>query len=162
MLEPDFILNLILTYRYFILFPLACIEGPILALVVGFLVKLGYFNIIPAFLLMFFGDLIPDIIYYFIGRFSNRRKFSEKQPSRFKFVNEQFSAIEKLWHHHSWKTMFLSKIAYGLSTPLLICAGFVKMPFKKSSISALVLFFKKASTSSPTLFILCTSILVHN
>ena len=125
------VISLILTYRYLILFPLACIEGPILALVVGFLVHLGYFDVIPAFLLMCAGDFFPDITYYYIGYFGHKKNFLEKYGSKSRFVYNNFPTIEKLWHEHTFKTMFLSKLAYGLSTILLITAGLSKMTFKK-------------------------------
>ena len=118
-------LVLLLTkYGYFILFPLAAIEGPIVSLVVGFLIYLGYFQFLPAYALLLLGDLIPDTVYYYIGRFGNKRKIMEKYGSR-------LNLIEKLWREHGKKTMFLSKLAYGLSIPFLISAGLVKMPFRK-------------------------------
>ena len=118
-------LVLLLTkYGYFILFPLAAIEGPIVSLVVGFLIYLGYFQFLPAYALLLLGDLIPDTVYYYIGRFGNKRKIMEKYGSR-------LNLIEKLWREHGKKTMFLSKLAYSLSIPFLISAGLVKMPFRK-------------------------------
>ena len=132
------IISLILTYRYFILFPLACFEGPILALVVGFLIHLGYFSVIPAFLLMCAGDFLPDIFYYYIGHFGNQKNFLEKYGARFKIIKNNFPTIQKLWFDHSYKMMFFSKLAYGLSTPLLISAGLAKMPFRKFVYQALL------------------------
>ncbi|MDP2945841.1 MAG: hypothetical protein Q8N61_00080 [bacterium] len=118
-------LVLLLTkYGYFILFPLAAIEGPIVSLVVGFLIYLGYLKFLPAYAILLLGDLIPDTVYYYIGRFGSERKMIEKYGSR-------LNLIEKLWREHGKKTMFLSKLAYGLSIPFLLSAGLVKMPFKK-------------------------------
>jgi membrane protein DedA with SNARE-associated domain len=125
------IINLILTYRYVILFPLACIEGPLLALVVGFLIHGGYFSILPAYLLMCSGDFFPDIFYYYLGRFGKQKNLLEKYGSKSQFVTNNFPFIEKMWHEHGFKTMFLSKLAYGLSTPLLISSGLTKMSLKR-------------------------------
>ena len=115
---------LLTKYGYFILFPLAAIEGPIVSLVVGFFVRLGYFAFLPAYGILILGDLIPDTIYYYIGRFGNKRKIMEKYGSR-------LNLVEKLWREHGKKTMFLSKLAYGLSTAFLISAGLVNMPLKR-------------------------------
>lgn len=120
----EYLVLLIAKYGYFILFPLAALEGPIISLVVGFLIYLGYLKFIPAFIVLLLGDLIPDIIYYYIGRFGNRKKLIEKYGSRLSF-------LEKLWQEHGRKTMFFSKLAYGLSTPFLVSAGLVNMPLKK-------------------------------
>ncbi|MDP2638745.1 MAG: hypothetical protein Q8P06_01085 [Candidatus Azambacteria bacterium] len=118
-------LILLLTkYGYFILFPLAAFEGPMVSLVVGFLVYLGYLQFFPAYAILLLGDIIPDTIYYYIGRFGSERKIMEKYGPR-------LNIIKKLWHEHGKKTMFLSKLAYTLSVPFLISAGLVKMPFKK-------------------------------
>lgn len=125
------ILSLLLTYRYFVLFPLACFEGPVVALVAGFLVHLGYFDILPAFLIMCAGDFVSDVLYYYIGRFGSQKKYLEKYSQRYKFIGDNFPALEKLWHVHSIKTMFISKLAYGLSAPLLISAGLAKMAARK-------------------------------
>jgi len=74
MFQTSIIFNFLLQYRYLALFPLACIEGPILALVVGFMVHLGYFSFIPAYFIMVLGDFVPDSVYYFIGRFGDKEK----------------------------------------------------------------------------------------
>ncbi len=118
-------LILLLTkYGYFILFPLAAFEGPIISLAVGFLIYLGYFKFLTAYAILLLGDLIPDTIYYYIGRFGSKRKIMEKYGSR-------LNIIEKLWLEHGKKTMFFSKLAYTLSVPFLISAGLVKMPYRK-------------------------------
>ncbi|MFH1990286.1 MAG: VTT domain-containing protein [Patescibacteria group bacterium] len=115
---------LLTKYGYFILFPLAAFEGPIISLIAGFLVHLGYFSFLPVLIILVLGDVIPDVIYYYIGRFGSKRKIIEKYGSH-------LNLLEKLWREHGKKTMFFSKIAYGLSTPLLISAGLVKMPIRR-------------------------------
>lgn len=131
MLQPQAIIDLLITYRYFMLFPLALLEGPLASLVVGFLIYLGYFNPILAYSFLILGDIIPDVIYYYIGRFGNKKELIHKYSARFKIISQNFAFIERIWHTHGRKTMFLSKLAYGLSTPLLVSAGLVNMPFKK-------------------------------
>lgn len=125
------LISLILTYRYVILFPLACLEGPLLALVVGFLIHGGYFAILPAFLLMCAGDFFPDIFYYYLGHFGKSKNILERYGSKSQFVTKNFPIIEKLWHEHGFKMMFLSKLAYGISTPLLISAGLTRMTLRR-------------------------------
>jgi membrane protein DedA with SNARE-associated domain len=133
-------------YRYLVLFPLAAFEGPIISVMVGFLIFLGQFEVIPAFILLIFADVIPDVVYYYIGRFGKRRNLVEKYGSRWKVVSENLKLVEKLWNDHGFKTMFLSKLAYGLSTPFLISAGLIHMPLKRFiSLTLPITFFQAAA-----------------
>ncbi|OGF26937.1 hypothetical protein A2242_02885 [Candidatus Falkowbacteria bacterium RIFOXYA2_FULL_47_9] len=127
----DQFVSLITQYGYLILFPLAAIEGPVIALVAGFIVSLGYLQAVPVYVILIFGDIIPDIAYYYVGRFGNRRKLGEKYGARFGVLARNFKLIEKLWRDHGKKTMFFSKLAYGLSTPFLVSAGLVNMPLRR-------------------------------
>jgi membrane protein DedA with SNARE-associated domain len=129
--NPSGILELLIHYRYYLLFPLACIEGPFISLAVGFLIYLGYFSFFPAYGLLILGDIVPDTFYYYLGRFGSRKRFVERYSERFGFVANNFTYIEKLWEHHPRKTMFFGKLAYGLSIPFLISAGLVRMSLKK-------------------------------
>lgn len=124
-------LNLLITYRYIILVPISFFEGPMISVAVGFLIHLGYFALAPSYLLLLLGDIIPDTLYYYVGRYGHKKSWLQKFRSRSAFVDNNLPILEKLWHHHSFKTVFLSKLAYGLSTPLLISAGLVKTPAKK-------------------------------
>lgn len=125
------IIQLLIHYRYLILFPLAAFEGPIVAFVVGILVAAGYFNPFVAYVILLFGDIIPDSIYYFIGRHGERKTFVSRYGAKVGITEERFGVIKKLWHQHGFKTMFVSKLAYGLSTPFLVAAGFAGIPAKK-------------------------------
>lgn len=118
-------------YRYAALFPLSALEGPIISLLVGFLVHLGYLSFLPAYAILILGDVIPDSVYYYIGRLGDHKKITEKYGPKLKGVAASFEIIERLWRDHPRKTMFFSKLAYGLSIPFLLSAGLVKMTFAK-------------------------------
>lgn len=124
-MHVEAIIQLILHYRYLILFPLACIEGPVVALVVGFLVSLGYFNFFAAYLLLVIGDVLPDMLYYFLGRYGKRRSLVARYGKKVGITHERLATLGRLWGKHPGTTMFTSKLAYGLSTPLLVSAGLV-------------------------------------
>jgi membrane protein DedA with SNARE-associated domain len=124
-------LILLLKYKYLLLFPLAAFEGPIISVLVGFLVYSGVLNFWLAFIILIFGDIIPDTIYYYLGYFSDRSKFFQKHFFNSKFFINNSTLIKKIWTEHAFKTMFFSKLAYGLATPFLISAGIIKIPYKK-------------------------------
>jgi membrane protein DedA with SNARE-associated domain len=122
----DTISHLLLTYRYWILIPLAIIEGPALAIFVGIFVKLGYLSFIPGLIVMIFGDFIPDSLYYYIGRFGQDWKIFKKISKKL----DDESLIINLWRNHAVKTLFMSKLAFGLAPALLATAGVAKVPYK--------------------------------
>lgn len=123
------VIVLLQQYRYFIVFPLACFEGPMIAFVAATLIPLGYFSPLPLFIVLVLADVLPDISYYFFGRWGEKRSLIEKVGSKLKITPERFEVVRNLWHTHPFKTMAVTKFAYGLSTPLLITAGLVHLPF---------------------------------
>jgi len=123
------LVTLVIQYKYLVLLPLAAAQGPIFALVVGFIVFLGYLKFFLSFFVLVLGDAIMDTVYYYIGRFGDKTKILQRFGPRWSLLPKHFTLIEKLWFEHGRKTVFLSKLAWGLSGPFLISAGFVKMPF---------------------------------
>ena len=138
MSQSSSIIKFLMSYRYLALFPLACLEGPIVALAVGFLVHLGYFMFIPAYFVMILGDFVPDSLYYAIGRFGNKEKLVLKYDTKSKLISRNFGYLERVWHKHTLKTMFVSKLAYAFSIPLLVTAGLVRLPYRKFVWQALI------------------------
>lgn len=118
---PNFLL-LLKAYRYVVLFPLAALEGPVVALASGFLISLGIFSVIPTFLIMLLGDVIPDSVYFYLGRVGNKAKLIQKYH-----IN---SGLEHAWSNHPKKMLFFGKLAVGISVPILISAGVSKMSWK--------------------------------
>ena len=123
--------GLITTYKYLFLFPLAVLEGPIVAVFTGFLIKFNQLDLIPTYIVLVLGNVIPDLFYYGVGRWGEKSIYIQKFIKKFSFIKNNFKLIKKLWKEHFKKTVFLSKLAYGLSTPFLISAGLVKVPFPK-------------------------------
>lgn len=128
-MELASIIALLEQYRYFVLFPLACFEGPMLGFITGSLMPLGYFSPLPLFATLMLADLIPDISYYFFGRWGKQKLLVERIGPKLRVTPERFELVRGLWHTHPFKTMMITKFAYGLSTPLLISAGLVQLPF---------------------------------
>ena len=117
-------------YRYFILFPIACFEGPMVGFIAGTLIPLGYFSLLPLIVTLVLADVIPDISYYFFGRWGKEKSLVEKIGPKLRITPEHFEMVRDIWHRHPFKTMAVTKFAYGLSTPLLISAGLVHLPFQ--------------------------------
>ena len=130
-MELAAIIALLEQYRYLVLFPLAAVEGPILGFVSGSLLALGYFSLLPLYATLILADVIPDITYYFIGRFGKKKGLVERVGGKVGVTPERFETLHTLWHTHSVKAMMITKFSYGLSTPLLIIAGLVHLPLRR-------------------------------
>lgn len=118
-------IELILTYKYLILTPLAIIEGPIISVIAGFLTTLNVFNPLFVFLVMVAGDIIGDAIYYYIG-------YSGKNLFKYFKINEKKIEKAKLYFEKNHKKAIAgSKILWGIGTAGLVTAGALHIPYKK-------------------------------
>jgi len=126
----DQILALLLTYKYWVLFPLSVIEGPIMTIIAGFLVSTNVFNPVWAYIIVFFGDFFGDIFFYVIGRWGNKL-FSSKIGLKLGATPEKIALAKERFIKHRIKTIVLSKTLNGIGVAGLIAAGTLKIPFGK-------------------------------
>ena len=122
---------LILAYRYWILLPLSFLEGPIVAFVAGTLAAAGYFNPWALAVFFFARDIIVDGLMYALGRFGRQTRPARWFFAKVGVTEEHLEDVRKLWNEHPGKTMFFSKLSYGLAAGFIIVAGMVEMPLKK-------------------------------
>ncbi len=129
---PASILSWFITYRYGIAFPLAIFEGPIAMVVAGFLVRTGFFDFWPIFLVMMAGDLTGDVMWYFVGLHGGR-PLIEKYGKWINVTEEGVLRAEGFFKEHQTKILFISKLTtgFGFAIATLIAAGAAKVPFKK-------------------------------
>lgn len=122
----------LLTYRYVIAYPLAIVEGPIVMTVSGFLVRLGFFDFWPIYLIMVAGDLTGDVIWYFVGRHGGR-PLIEKYGKYVSVTPENVERAEKFFNKHQGKILFISKLTtgFGFAIATLVAAGAARVSFKK-------------------------------
>jgi membrane protein DedA with SNARE-associated domain len=119
-------------YSYPIAYPLTIIEGPIVMLISGFLIRLGLLDFWPLYPILMAGDLTGDIVWYSIGR-HGARKVIDRWGKFFNLTQENVERSEKFFHEHQVKILFISKITmgFGFALATLVAAGAVKVPFKK-------------------------------
>src|SRR5665213_3007702 len=131
-MNPDIVLHIIIAYKYWMFVPLALmVGGPIVALLSGLLTSLGYLDVLPTYGMLILCDLIPDTIYYMLGRHTSVGSFLAHYGKKMGITDGGLDKIEYLWRHHTFKSMIFSKWAYGFSTPLLMSAGMAHLPFRK-------------------------------
>ena len=64
----EHIIQLLYGFKYLFLFPLAVVEGPILAIIAGFLCMEGILNPFIVYPIIILGDIIGDSLVYALGR----------------------------------------------------------------------------------------------
>jgi len=128
-MDSQQITQFIQEYGYWILYPLAIIEGPLATLAGGGLAALGLLKSELVFLVAMSGDLTMDLILYAIGFFGNQRlrHFIKRHPR----IESRRKKLQYFFEEHGGKVIFLVKITVGLSYVTFITAGMIRMPLKK-------------------------------
>lgn len=133
MLNPiplDVLYDLLLQWGYVLFFPIMVIEGPIVTVLGGFLVSLGYFNFWLVYILCILGDLVGDTLYYAFGRWGGR-KFVLRWGKYLRLNLKYIEHLETHFHKHGGKTLFLGKVAQVVGAAFLIAAGMAKMKYSR-------------------------------
>ena len=124
------IISLLTAYKYFLLFPIVVVEGPIVTVIAGFLVSIGRLDFFTSYLVIVLGDLVGDSMYYSFGYYG-REKFVEKWGRFLGITEERVLNLEKHFEKHSGKTLVIGKLTHAVGGVLLVAAGMAKMPFWK-------------------------------
>src|SRR4051812_5717647 len=114
----DQVIALLSTYRYWIIFPLAILEGPILTIILGFLVTLGQFNPFAVYAIIVLGDFCGDLLHYSIGRWGRRWL----PLSWIGLTEERLHTGKKYFEKHKWKALISAKLVHGVGASGLIVA----------------------------------------
>lgn len=124
------LIHLLSLWGYPVMLLLMILEGPIATIVSAFLASLGYFNVAIVFALSVIGDVVGDIILYYIGFFGGQKIIPKVQ----KFLGVKDTVLEKLkaqFHKNSERIIFYVKSTTGLSYIAFITAGTLRMRFAK-------------------------------
>ena len=128
----DHIIQLIVQYKYPVIIVTAIVEGPVLAIVAGFLMKLGQLSFWPAYITLMAADLIGDAGWYMVGYYGGDplvRKFGKY----FNVTEKDSDLVKRLFQKYQNKILFFSKLVMGLGFPFLVLttAGMSKIKFKR-------------------------------
>ena len=123
-------LHPILTYGIIIF--ISFVEGPLLGMVCGLLIRLGDFHFIPVYIALMVGDLIGDTFWYIVG-YHFAGPFLNRFGDYFSITEEGVATVERIFHKHQDWILLLSKVTMGFGFALvtLVTAGIVKIPFKR-------------------------------
>ena len=126
----EHIIYLLSQYKYLILFPLAIVEGPIIAVIAGFLCTNKFLNPFIVFPVIVAGDIIGDSLCYMLGRFGVPG-FLKGIVKRFGFKPENMDLVRSYFDANPAKTISLSKITLGIGVAGIYLAGNAKIPYRK-------------------------------
>ncbi len=129
-MEHGEIVMLLIQYKYLILCPLLLIQGPVVAVIAGFLSGGGYFTLPLLISLVIIADLITDTIVYSLGRWG-RDTIISRFGKYIGLTSERLKYAEKFTHKYGVHALVVGKVAYSLGAPTMALAGIGKMPYLK-------------------------------
>ena len=137
------IFTLIVAYKYFILFPLAFFEGPITAVIAGFLVSTGFMDFFMVYFVIILADIGGDAMFYFIGYSGNNILY--KYGHYFGITKEKMETANIFFNENHRKAIVLSKLVHGIGITGLISAGSLKIPYWKFFKTCIVISFVQSA-----------------
>jgi len=120
----------VIAHGYVLMFLAMCAEGPTVTAAATFASTFGYFNPFIVFALSILGDVIPDMIYYGLGRWG-RVPFVKRIGHRFGLTDARIVKMEETIKKHGGKTVAVLKLTPMLATPGLMMVGAMRMKFSK-------------------------------
>ena len=105
-------------------------EGPILAVIVGFLWSLGILNAFIAYPIIIAGDIVGDTLCYLLGKLGIP-KFLKKWAIWIGIKPSHIAKVREYFKNNHIKTIALSKIALGIGVAGIYIAGNARIAYNK-------------------------------
>jgi membrane protein DedA with SNARE-associated domain len=122
------IIGFFIKFKYQAIFPIAVLEGPIITIISGFLVSRGRLSFLPALLVVYFGDVVSDSVFHFVGRGG---RYILPYLKFLRISEERLERLENQFTYTPWRTMIIAKLSYGLGSAFMIASGAARMSLKK-------------------------------
>lgn len=131
----DWITHVALTHSiliYALIVVLAFIEGHILTMVCGFLASLGYLDPFLAGIAVACGNLIGDVMWYWIGARQGER-FVRSWGRYVGVTDSSIETVKRFFHTYKERIILGSKLTNGLGFAIVVLftAGMSKVPFRR-------------------------------
>src|SRR3990167_10093410 len=128
----DFLIQLLLTYKYAIIAPAVFVIGAPVSLVAGILLRLEVLEIVPTCLMLAVGELTADVLWYWLGiRYGD--SFVKRYGRYVGITRTSIAYTKELFEKHHDIIIFTSKITAGLGfgTVIMFTAGLSRVPFRR-------------------------------
>jgi membrane protein DedA with SNARE-associated domain len=109
---------------------LALVEGPIVAVIAGFLCTNKLLNVALVYPIIILGDITGDSLCYLLGRFGVP-KFLKSIARKLGAKPEKTALVKSYFDTNPIKTISLSKITLGIGVAGIYLAGNAKIPYRK-------------------------------
>lgn len=129
---PNWIISLLLQYRYVIIVPIALVGGPPFSILLGFVVRFSALLFIPTYICLMLGEILGDIAWYWIGYHFGER-FIKRFGKYVSITDKHVSVVKKMFEKHHMRILTISKLTTGLGfAPIvLFTAGMSRVSFRK-------------------------------
>jgi len=123
------VVALLKAYGYFLVFPIAFFEGPITAVICGWLAGIGIFNFFIVYFILILANIVPDSLLYALGYYGGPPVI-KKWGHWFHLDLEKTIKLKNHFDNHGGKILLTVKvIPHFATTPLLVGAGLAKYSF---------------------------------
>ena len=112
-----------------LILPLAVIEGPIIAIITGFMSAQGYFHWYWALCLLVCADLIGDLTYYWIGRTGSAPIIGLGR--RLGLRNAVTPQLQYDLTHNATRILLIGKWTHSIGCVVLIGSGVLRLPLAR-------------------------------
>lgn len=126
MTAADTVLQMVQTHGLLLLFPLAVIEGPIITVVAGWLVRLGHLSLGWAMLVLVVADLAGDSLLYALGRYGPDN-LPPTWRSALGATDTRTARMAKHFSRHGGRTLVAAKLTHTFGFAVLVAAGVSRM-----------------------------------
>ncbi|MBY0472677.1 hypothetical protein K2Q00_00105 [Patescibacteria group bacterium] len=123
------LIALLTTYKYVIIFPLGIFEGPIIAVICGFLATLGIVEWYFAYAILVLADALGDWFYYGLGRFGST--YIHRWGHYIGLTSERIHKAGAYFSKNHFKMVAASKLIHAGGVAGIVAAGTTKLPFLK-------------------------------
>lgn len=114
---------------YVVLFVMVLVEGPFAILLASTAASTGFLNPVPVFLTASLGNLVADLLWYFLGVFGKTEwllkiKWLHLERGKLNLLTQKIS-------HNAVKILVIAKLTNGLIVPALIATGLARVQIRR-------------------------------
>lgn len=122
--------SLLESHPYLWLFPLAVLEGPLVAMVAGSMVSLGLISWPLAYPLIIGADLVGDTFFYLLGRFGHL-PLARRALNRIGVREPSLTKLEQIFRKKGARMLVGAKLTHFAGTPVLAAAGLARVNYER-------------------------------